>query len=266
MRKLLSAILTLGIIFTLSGIAQADVVFNQGFETGTAGFSSGGDYGGIQRVSSGTNGMTSAAGGYHAIVTDTSAGPYTFFDGSRGTWPGSYFSQIDVYLDTSWADGSGFEWSVASYGSDGNHQRDFIFHIAKDTSSGSLYVGGSNNSNFSVRQDLENINSYQVSESGWYTFQHLFREQSGSLAVDLNLIKDGNILFTETRFNPADTIPGEVGGNGYGWFTDITLDGGLALDNVILDVPQAAVPVPAAVWLLGSGLMGLIGVRRKMKK
>lgn len=27
-----------------------------------------------------------------------------------------------------------------------------------------------------------------------------------------------------------------------------------------------AVPVPAAVWLLGSGLLGLIGIRRRMKK
>jgi hypothetical protein len=28
----------------------------------------------------------------------------------------------------------------------------------------------------------------------------------------------------------------------------------------------APVPVPAAVWLLGSGLIGLLGIRRKFKK
>jgi hypothetical protein len=27
----------------------------------------------------------------------------------------------------------------------------------------------------------------------------------------------------------------------------------------------SAVPVPAAVWLFGSGLLGLVGIRRKMK-
>jgi hypothetical protein len=27
----------------------------------------------------------------------------------------------------------------------------------------------------------------------------------------------------------------------------------------------SAVPVPGAVWLLGSGLLGLIGIRKKMK-
>ncbi len=26
------------------------------------------------------------------------------------------------------------------------------------------------------------------------------------------------------------------------------------------------VPIPGAVWLLGSGLLGLVGIRRKLKK
>jgi hypothetical protein len=36
------------------------------------------------------------------------------------------------------------------------------------------------------------------------------------------------------------------------------------LDNVILDVtPSSSVPIPGAIWLLGSGVLGLIGIRRK---
>ena len=42
--------------------------------------------------------------------------------------------------------------------------------------------------------------------------------------------------------------------------------GGVYFDNITMSVSNTAVPVPAAVWLLGSGLMGLIGVRRKMRK
>ena len=39
----------------------------------------------------------------------------------------------------------------------------------------------------------------------------------------------------------------------------------MELDNVVLNaaVPPAAVPVPAAVWLFGSGLMGILANRRK---
>mgnify|MGYP006299546021 CR=1 FL=1 len=42
-----------------------------------------------------------------------------------------------------------------------------------------------------------------------------------------------------------------------------TAGGGFTGDRAF---QASAVPVPAAVWLLGSGLMGLIGVRRKMRK
>jgi len=39
---------------------------------------------------------------------------------------------------------------------------------------------------------------------------------------------------------------------------------GLGIDNVNVNV--SAVPVPAAVWLFGSGLAGLIGASRKKKQ
>jgi len=39
--------------------------------------------------------------------------------------------------------------------------------------------------------------------------------------------------------------------------------GGIAGDAYYDDIDLSAVPVPAAVWLLGSGLLGLVGFRRK---
>jgi hypothetical protein len=33
-----------------------------------------------------------------------------------------------------------------------------------------------------------------------------------------------------------------------------------------MTITNSTVPVPAAVWLLGSGLVALIGIRRKLKK
>ena len=60
---------------------------------------------------------------------------------------------------------------------------------------------------------------------------------------------------------------------GSGWhnlssvnFTDYTYDNGssfglLAFDNIVV----TAVPIPAAVWLFGSGLLGLVGICRRTK-
>ncbi|MBD3309440.1 hypothetical protein GF339_23805 [candidate division KSB3 bacterium] len=210
-------------------------VFFQGFETDTSGWE---PYNGsVTQTASGTGGITSAAGGFHAVLgSPANGGPFTRFGGYHDTWPeGGFTASLDIYLDTGWAAGEGFDYSVAANGSDGNHQRDFIFHVTKDTSTGDLLVGGSNNSNFTPREDLENINHYVVSSSGWYTFQHVFYDNGGSLAVDLNLLdSSGTVLFTETRSTAADTIPGEVGGNRYGWFTFIDVSGGIAIDNTSL--------------------------------
>jgi hypothetical protein len=34
------------------------------------------------------------------------------------------------------------------------------------------------------------------------------------------------------------------------------------IDNVTLNVPSA-VPIPPSIWLLGSGIIGLVGLRRR---
>ena len=206
------------------------LAWDQGFEVDTSGWS-----GTITRVESGTDGIASNEGDWHAIVD---GGSYSFFDDSRDTWPGTWVAEIDVYLDPGWSAGTGFDYTVAAWGSDGSHQRDYIFHVTKDTSTGSLLVAGSNNTNSAPREDLENINHYEVTDAGWYTLQHTFYEDGGALAVDLNLLAaNGNILFTETRYNAADTILDEVGGNGYAWFTFINVPSGIAVDEHQLFIP-----------------------------
>jgi parallel beta-helix repeat protein len=218
------------------------LVWDQGFETNADGWSDSTSawYGTVTRVSSGTSGLTSSSGAYHAILEgDADGGPFSHFDMYRSVWVGAWTAEIDVYLDPDWTNGTGFDYSVAATGSDGNHQRDYIFHVTKDTSTGKLFVAGSNNTNFAPREDLENINHYEVASAGWYTFQHVFRDQGSALAVDLNLLDaNGNVLFTETRFNAADLIPEEVGGNRYGWFTFINVNGGIAVDEHQLYVPM----------------------------
>lgn len=52
--------------------------------------------------------------------------------------------------------------------------------------------------------------------------------------------------------------------------TQFVLADGTVLDDIILpqhlaDLTQTAVPVPAAVWLLASGLLGIVGIKRKKR-
>lgn len=199
--------------------------WDQSFATDTSGWFDNDDYAGFGNITSLGNGT--------ARVEGVSGGPFSRFDGYNSIWPGTWIAEIDVYLDpAALAAGDGFDYSVAASGSDGNHQRDYIFHVTKDTSTGKLFVAGSNNSNPGPREDLENINHYEITAAGWYTLQHRFYDAGGYLAVDLNLVNSaGQIVFTETRANVADTIPGDVGGNRYGWFTFVAIPGGLLVDN-----------------------------------
>lgn len=225
---------------------EKGTVFFQGFEADTLGWEDETTTwsGNVTRVASGTDGIASADGSWHATFTQTDAaggltGPFTRFDGYRDEWPGEWCTKTDIYLDTGWAAGEGFDFSVASNGSDGAHQRDFIFHVTKDTSTGDLLVGGSNNTNFDPREDLETINHYDVDASGWYTFEHRFYDAGdGTLAVDLNLYDDaGTLLFTETRNDTSDVLATDIGANRYGWFTNIDIAGGIEVDNTELLIP-----------------------------
>lgn len=264
MRMRSLCLVALSTTLLLCPAAQSEViVFSQGFETDTSGWIDNDDspgFGNVERVASGTNGITSAGGNWHGQFTQVAgSGPFTRFGGYRSTWPGGFQARVDIYLDTNWAPGQGFDYSVAATGTDGGHQRDFIFHVTQDISTGDLLVGGSNNTNFSPRQDLENINHEVITASGWYTFEHLFRDDNGVLAVDLNLYNAlGNLLFTETRTNAADLIPSEVGGNRYGWFTHITVDAGIAVDNATLAVAAE----PTSLIILGVAGLGTFGYRR----
>ncbi len=218
--------------------------FDQGFETDADGILDADDvagFGDITQVASGTDGVVSADGDFHAIVTQTGAGPFTRYGGYEGTYSGPWTTSVDIYLDATddgggWMAGEGFDFSSAANGSDGNHQRDYIFHVTQDTSTGELLINASNNTNFEPREDLDTLaGTAQIDEDGWYTFEHRFYDDGGALAVDLKVFDaDGDEIFSKTLSDPGDLIPTEIGGNRYGWFTNIDVDGGVAIDNLQL--------------------------------
>jgi hypothetical protein len=253
--------------------AAAPTDYFEGFEAtgstdapGWYDFDDYGDYGVIDRVPSGTDGIVSSSGAFHATVSpapgtgfnpgfgpcnvsggpECYVGPFSRFDGYSDTFPAEgWVAELDVYLDPSWASGTGFDVSVAASTSAGGHLRDFIFHVMLiddgGSNDGKLLVNGSNNSDSTPNPyKLQNENGgsfYEVTSAGWYTLQWSFRDAGGYLAVDYNLIDaSDSVAWTVTRGNVLDTIPAVVGGNRYMWFTGLSPASTFAVDNQALCV------------------------------
>ena len=226
------------------GLPGPNRVFDQGFEENTDGWfdESNGWTGSVTRVASSAD-LVSSTGLFHAQIAQTNtpgvglSGPFTQFDQQRTVFPGQWSAEIDVYLDTTWETGEGFDLAVATSGVVDQQVRDFIFHVTQDTSTGQLLVGASNNTFFDPRENLELGNHSVIDTTGWYRFRHTFRDEGGALNVDMQVINDaGQLVFSETRTDTDDLIGTEIGGNRYGWFTNIDIATGLAIDNVRLDL------------------------------
>ncbi len=193
-------------------------------------------YGGITRVAS-----DPVFGANFALVNEgPGKGPFTRFAAYGSEFNDGYKTSIKIYLDPNWSDASGFEYTVAANGADGIYQRDFVFHVTKDSSTGQLLVGGSNNATGNatdpLRQDLDNGNHSVISAAGWYRFEHEFYlGENGALEVAMNVYDaSGNWVFSEVRNAGAADALAELGGNRYGWFTNVDVVGGLAIDDVTL--------------------------------
>ncbi|TWT43574.1 hypothetical protein KOR42_43920 [Thalassoglobus neptunius] len=172
-----------------------------------------------------------------------------------------FTASLAIYLDSTWATGSGFDYSVAVNNQSGAHLRDFIFHVG--VVGGDLLVNGSNNTDYSLNDGkLTNGSNYTVADAGWYTFEQSFYDDGGNLAVDLNL-KDslGTTVYTKT-LGTLDDIAATVGGNRYGYFAFNNVEG-LAIDSSQL--LGNVVPEPSTFALVCCGITGFVA-RKRLKR
>lgn len=151
--------------------------FFNGFEVDSAGwFDNGGT---IARVASGTDGITSADGSFHAKINGE--GPFTRWGGYESTFPtNGYVTQVDVYLDMALSNGSDdkrFDFSsaintVTIDPAPTVHRRDFIFHLGTNPSVSNEWLASVSN-NAPGWPGNPARSPITIDQSGWYTLKYI---------------------------------------------------------------------------------------------
>ncbi len=207
------------------------------------------------RVASGTNGVTSASGSFHAEA-GVSAGNWGGYSGVCGcasttcsgpvsTFPtGGYVTSIDIYLDVSggYLNDTNFDFSSAINGITGAHHRDFIFNGVFLDSGDFTGPGGGGVDRFVIAASNNSpgfpqggVDPVAITSTGWYTFEHHFYDSgSGVLACEFIILdSSGSQVASWIRSTATDVIGTNVGGNRYGWFSNNEFPF-LAFDNTSL--------------------------------
>ena len=255
---LLTAMGTAILLATGVALAATSPTYLQGFETDTIGWVDNG--GSVVRVASPStssgyaNPVTAASGGYLArLLKSTSCydiqsgggpvnqcdGPFTRWGGYNGGSAtgiplpaGGYTTQIDIYLDTTWAKANPdtrFDFTSAINNASGSFMRDFVFNVGTDSTSG-FVVSASNNAFRNGANPYQAANRQNIGDSGWYTFRHTFHKDSTNayLVVDMDIShKGGSSVAQWTLPSTQDTNPGC---NRYGWFANQEIPD-LPIDN-----------------------------------
>jgi len=221
------------LFFAAASVGAEDSGYFNGFETDLDGWY---EYNSeMTIVSSGHNGITSADGDNHVVITppmyDTWTGVFTRWGGYSSVWPeGGFYTELDIYLDVEYATsnvGQQFDFTSAVSKKDGDFRRDYIFSVGT-TDEGFVMSASNNSPGWPANPGRNPVNIYT---SGWYTFRHNFRDVADVLTVEMEVIdSNGNVVGSWTLSDPTDIISTIIGGNRYGWFCFIEFPE-LAIDN-----------------------------------
>src|SRR6266487_1521804 len=226
------AICSLSLSLSLANTVLAS--FFQGFETNINGWDVFGGQYDATRVTSGTDGVSSKTGSFHAEAgqfdLDNAGGSAaTRWGLYSSTFPvGGYTTDISVYLDTgiSAANDTRFDWDSAIGSADCGFRRDFVFNAGyyndtDATGAGPRFVisASTNAGRGGAYPKNPGKDPFTIAVTGWYTLEHQFSNNSGVLVVTMRILDSSGVpLHTWTQSDPTDLIGATIGGNRYGWF------------------------------------------------
>ncbi len=161
-----------------------------------------------------------ACNAYWMAAGFAASGPYSPGAGYPLAFPKSgYASELDIWLDPAWQEGTGFSYLV-SFTVGESHDLRYV-GAPVQVSGGVLQVAGA-----------------PVEDAGWYTFRHVFMDDgTGHLTVRFELVRGDEVIAEEdlatthytgeavSTFGIADV------GTGYDWFEWITPGLDLAIDE-----------------------------------
>jgi len=291
-RTSIVAALSAGILLGLVGSAFA---YSNNFDSDTAGWFDNGAAT-ITRQPSGydndayADAILSASDGFHARLARGAcetqsggsgdavncSGPFTRWDGYSHLWNGPFTTQVDIYLDTAYANanpdtyagnladltapagstdpsvkGTRFDYTTAINRStlDGNgntqHLRDFGFNVSTgyvdDGCDGFMVTGQTNVNRINANPNIGGHDPQCIDETGWYTFKHSFSDVGGFLKVVMEIVPVSSTqpaaTWTITGIDPSGTF----GCNRYSWFSNQEIFG-LPIDNASLTGGCATTP------------------------
>ena len=116
-------------VVIFSAMPATAALYSNGFETNTTDWNAM-----VTRVPSGTGGITSSSGGFHATAPQgsfTRWGGYNFGAGNNPTAFQEYTTTLDIYLDVDgpWSNDTRFAYTSAISNAAGTHLRDFVFSV-----------------------------------------------------------------------------------------------------------------------------------------
>ena len=199
--------------FAIANTVSAN--FFQGFETDNNGWNVFGGQYDATRVASGTNGITSHTGSFHAEAVgpvqlcDGTASAATNWGGYSRTFPmPGYTTDVWVYLDVAanTVNDTRFDWIASSVNTpDCDFRRDFVFNAGFYNDS--VPPGSGNRFVISAGNNSGRCNSFPknpghdpivITTGGWYKFEGQFTSDSGTLAVIMRVFNpNGSLLHAE---------------------------------------------------------------------